>query len=340
MSDSPNGRPVAEPADLPEALLEEAAIWYARMREPEPERAAAEARQAAFDRWLGADPRRMRAFRDTGTLWDTLEIPVTWLTVEEPATVSLPPSPRWRNLPFMARRAALAASVLIAAGIGLVLQDDVIDRLRSNHMTAVGERAPLTLEDGSRITLNTDTAVAVGFGPDRRHVRLLRGHAWFDIARDRARPFIVDAAWGAIRVTGTSFGVRLDGEAAIVSLTEGRVELAPTADQAGGPPVTLKPGQQARLSSAGVSDVTDFDRTAVTAWLRGQLVFYDTPLVRVVAELNRYRAGRIAVVRGALDRLKVSGVFRTDDPDAALAVIEDTLPVRVIRLTDYLVLLM
>jgi transmembrane sensor len=77
----------------------------------------------------------------------------------------------------------------------------------------------------------------------------------------------------------------------------------------------------------------------VTAWLRGQIVFFNTPLRAVIAELNRYRRGYIVIANGKLETLKISGVFATDDPNAALAAIAATLPVRIIRLTDYLVLL-
>ena len=81
------------------------------------------------------------------------------------------------------------------------------------------------------------------------------------------------------------------------------------------------------------------DRTAVTAWLRGQFVFYDTPLSRVVAEINRYRPGRIVIAKDALRDLKVSGVFRTDDTGAALRAITDILPLRATHITGYLVVL-
>jgi transmembrane sensor len=88
-----------------------------------------------------------------------------------------------------------------------------------------------------------------------------------------------------------------------------------------------------------ISDPVSFDRTAVTAWLRGQFVFYNTPLAQVVETLNRYRRGHIVIVNEALNELAVSGIFRTDDPDAALEVMTNTLPIRQTRLTDYVVLI-
>lgn len=325
----------AEPAD---AVLEEAAIWHARLREPDPDPAAAEARRAAFEAWLAADPTHRRAFAETERLWRQLETPVSRL-LHDPAAAAAESRRLERRPPRrLARATALAACLLVVIGLGAAWQDDVVDRLRSDHMTAVGETRPLDLADGSRVVLGTDSAVTVDLEPARRHVRLLRGEAWFDIAADRNRPFVVETSEGLVRVTGTRFGVRLQEGAAIVSLAEGRVAL--TAAGAGeAPPVSLRPGQQARISDTAISRPETFDAAAVTAWLRGQFVFYDTPLPQVVKELNRYRNGRIVVADGDLARLKVSGVFRTDEPDAALAAMADTLPLRVTRLTGYLVLL-
>ena len=327
-----------DPLDLPDALLEEAAIWHARLLDVETDPGLAAARRADFDRWLQADPRHRRAFEETRRLWDRLEAPVARVMAEEPAAAASrrrarrdiwPPARRWKAL--------AACFLLLALAGGVAYHDEAMDRLRSDHVSGVGERVPLELTDGSRVTLNSDTALAVDLGQAGRHVRLFRGEAWFEVAPETGRPFVVETPSGSVRVTGTSFNVRLDEDLAIVSLTEGRVEL--TSAEAGTAKLSIKPGQQASLAAQGISEAVAFDRTAVTAWLRGQLVFYDTPLDKVVAELNRYRGGRIVVANRDLDGLKISGVFRTDDPDAALSAIADTLPVRVTRITDYLVLL-
>jgi len=338
-----NGMAADDPPDrsqeLPETLLEQAAIWHARMREPDVDPAAQDGRRAAFERWLAADPRHRQAFAEAERLWDALEAPVARVLAAESAILQSARQDERRPMWLAPRLAALAACLVVAIGAGLFWRDDVLDRLRSDRMTAVGEHAPLVLEDGSRITLNTDTAVALDLRPDRREVRLFRGEAWFDVAPGDGRPFVVATKSGSIRATGTSFDVRLDGDTAVVSLTEGGVELTSAGDGTSKSAVALQPGQQARMAAGVVSAAASFDRTAVTAWLRSQLVFYDAPLAAVVAELNRYRPGRIVVVNGALDGVKVSGVFRTDDPEAALSVMADTLPIRVLRLTDYLVLL-
>ena len=338
--------------ELPDSILEAAAIWYARMREPEADAGRAAERRRDFEAWLAADPRHERALEETERLWGKLQRPAALALAAERSARSRPQQPpafmgkgrpfrsrgrsRWIASVVPARVATIATCLLLLVAAGIVWHEEIAVGLESDYSTAVGERLPITLADGSRIHLNTRSAVAVDFGPATRHVRLLRGEAWFEVVSDAARPFTVETPQGSVRVTGTSFGVRRDEGATRVNLVEGGVALSlPGSLETLG----LTPGQQAQLSAEGISDPAPFDRTAATAWLRGQLVFYDTPLAEVVASLNRYRPGHIVILDEELHRLKVSGVFTTDDPDAALTVIAGTLPVSVTRLTRYLVLL-
>lgn len=320
-------------------MLEAAAVWHARLREPKSDPVAAASQRAQFDQWMAANPRHARAFEETKSLWDALETPVKQVIDEEPAFShrERPGVGAFRNL--TRRSAVLAACLAILMMTGVIYHDDVMIRLNSDHMTSLGERTPLMLADGSRVTLNTDSAISVALKPNRRRVSLLRGEAWFDVSPDRGRPFFVEVTEGHIRVTGTSFGVRLEDDGAIVSLTEGQLELSAKPDHDAASHLALNAGHQAHLFDGAISDPITLDKTAATAWLRGQIVFFNTPLREVIAELNRYRGGHIVIVDGGLDDLKVSGVFATDDPGAALGVIADTLPVRVIRMTDFLVLL-
>ncbi len=334
----------AVPADLPEPILEAAAIWHARLRDAGSgaDRAAdgQDDIHAAFHIWLHADPRHARAFDDMQMLWGALEKPVEKLKTEQNGAMPQlrsHPSIAAPRLPFW--RAALVAVLLLAAGAGLVAQGDVITRWRADYIAGIGEIAPLTLADHSRVVLNTQGAMAVRFTPAERRIRLLRGEAWFEISPADPRPFLVETPGGIVRVTGTSFNLRIADGGTVVSLVEGRVELRPADAGAGGPPVLLAPGREAVLSAAAVSPAIAFDRIAVTAWQRGQFVFYNATLSNVVATLNRYRPGHILVLDAALNDLTVSGVFSTRDPDAALEAIGKTLPVRVNRLSDHLVLL-
>lgn len=316
-----------DPAE--DRMLEEAAAWHARLREP-----AVDARQhAEFEHWLQSDPRCRQAFDDMSRLWEAVEGPVARVLADPP-----PPATAVRSRAIgPLRLAALAACLAVLAVAGWIWRDALLDELRGDYVTAKGATLSATLADGSVVDLNTSTAVSVDLGPDRRHVRLYHGEAWFEVAHDTERPFVVETDAGEVRVIGTSFNVRTAGGRTIVSLARGRVTVAAAADPAR--PVALERSRQAVLTRDGVSPPAPFDLAAVSAWRRNQLVFYDTPLESVVAELNRYRAGRIVLMHDGLSGLRVSGVFDTGSPDAALQAIVRTLPVRMVRLTGYLVLL-
>ena len=331
--------------DISEDILEQAAIWLARWRDAEQSSSEKQIIRTELVAWLQASPRHRQAMAEMDALWHVLGEPVTQLLHEEScnesAAMAAPSSARMEQARSAAawhwQRYAVAACLLLVMVSGIGWQQDWITHWQSDYITAVGEQAPVELDDGSTITLNTQSAIAVDYTGAERRVRLLKGEAWFDVTDDPQRPFIVATERGEVRVSGTQFNVRQNADAALVSLDLGRVELR--SDDRQQQPVALVPGQQAKLTATGISAPNDFDRTAVTAWLRGQLVFYDIPLGEVVHALNRYRQGRILVTSDELDKLEVSGVFSITDPDAALALITDTLPVQQTRLTDYLVLL-
>ncbi|MGO2009478.1 FecR family protein [Vreelandella alkaliphila] len=315
--------------EIPDDILEQAAIWQAQLKDAHGDGLESGKVRAAFSTWLLADPRHRQAFDEMQSLWGALEEPVANLA-QAPRTASHARS--WRGF------FATAACLVLAVVLGLGWQQDWPPRWHADVVTSVGERTTLELNDGSSVALNTRSALAVDFTPEQRRVSLLAGEAWFDVAKDETRPFIVDIGQGHVKVTGTRFNVRLEDGEALVSLVEGRLQL--TNDTTGGAePVVLSPGQQARLAAGGISTPVAFDKTAVTAWQRGQFVFYNEPLARVVANLNRHRQGHILITDDSLNRLKVTGVFSTSEPDTALEVITNTLPVEQIRLTDYLVLL-
>lgn len=332
-----------EKADIPEHTLEQAAIWQARLRESERASGEDPRLRADFSAWLMADRRHRQAFAEMEALWGALEEPVASAmagrdrtdqrTTGKGAAGAAPRRDGKRSLPGL----AIAACLLLAMLVGIGWQQDWPNRWQSDYVTGVGEQTPIELDDGSRITLNTQSAVAVEYTQGERRVRLLKGEAWFEVASDLSRPFTVTTGQGTVEVTGTRFNLRLEASAAVVSLDEGRVQLR--AGEQSGNAVALAPGQQARLTEEGILATGSFDRTAVTGWLRHQFVFYDTPLAQVVQALNRHRAGRILIVDEGLNRLRVSGVFSTREPDDALDIITSTLPVEQTRITDYLVLL-
>lgn len=202
-----------------------------------------------------------------------------------------------------------------------------------------GEQRHVKLEDGSRIYLNTDTAVAVAFTPQQRTIRLLTGEASFTVTPETVRPFTVQSGDVSTRALGTSFLVQRHQDAVTVTVTEHAVQVSAT-DGRQVPATVVRQSEQISYSTeAGLGRAHAVDANAIAAWQRGKMIFEAQPLAAVVEELNRYRAGRIMILNPALRSLNVTGVFDIGDPDAALRMIEQTLRIHDTTLTPYLVLL-
>ncbi|GAB4065097.1 FecR family protein [Ancylobacter sonchi] len=297
---------------------EEAAGWVARLQS----RDATDEDRRDFRDWLKLDPANEAAFEELRSLWGELQ--------------AVPVRPD-RLKKLRRSRAAiignLVAIALIAALATTLYQMGFIDRLRADHYTSVGEVAHFTLEDGTRIDLNTDSAVRVLYSATERRIELLRGEAFFEVTRNPARPFVVDDGSLSATALGTRYGVRRDenfGGAAQVE--EGRVEVVSAHAR-----VVLGPGEMARVARDGTLDVETGDISGRSAWRDGKLVFSGQPLRDVLETLQRYRHGRIVVLDDAAANLKVSGIFDLRDTDEALQVLETSLPVAISHLTGMMV---
>lgn len=184
------------------------------------------------------------------------------------------------------------------------------------YATGVGGQRLEVLSDGSRVRLNTDTKVRVAFRDGKRRVVLERGQAFFEVAHDAARPFVVEADGARVRALGTKFDVRRDGAVVRVALTQGRVEV-----KAGdGAQAVLAPGQTVVASQSGVSRPLAANVAAVSSWTTGRLTFSGVPLRDAVAEVNRYSDRKVVLeapeaVAGEL----VSGQFVAGDVDSFVA---------------------
>lgn len=284
----------------------EAVRWHARLRDADDDLRAAHAA------WLAADPRHVRAMAEVESLDERLEVPVR----------ALAHLPRPRRLPRRRLAFAAAAACVLLTSIVTLHQRDAHDAV-----TAVGETRDVPLPDGTHVTLNTDSAIDVDIDGDRRHVRLVRGEAFFRVAHDAARPFTVHTDNGEARVLGTVFDVRVDDERTRVGVVEGRVAV----HGGTGDTLTLLAGDAAALDATGAQAASPGEADTLSAWTRGQLVFYRTPLSEVMAELGRYRRGGIWVRGSALRDRPISGAFDVRDPDKALEAVVASLGLRQTR---------
>lgn len=286
----------------------EAASWVARLHGPDRDRDM----ERGFKRWLAEDPAHARVFELATEVWqETADLPG-----------ELPPR-AGKSLSRTARRSR--RSLLLAASfLPVAIATAVLVYRHTNHAlaTLVGEQRTMTLQDGTRLELNTDTELLVRYDDHVREVILKKGEAWFDVAKQPQRPFLVTAGDQAIRALGTTFVVRQDDAATVITLLDGQVEVISAQGRASRQPSQsqlLKPGQRLRIARESilqapvvpVVDTPPLDK--VTAWQRGQVVFEDTPLVEAAAEFNRYSEIKIRLASEDLAGIRVGGTFRVGD---------------------------
>ena len=251
-----------------------------------------------------------------------------------------PNSPQWRTdllpgkQPYIRRFMALSALALV---ILLSYQLPVhYQNWQSDYHTAPGKQLIVALDDGSRLTLNTDTALTVDFSDKQRHIELLRGEAYFQVSPDKNRPFIVSNGAAKARAVGTAFSVKKTDDDMRVIVSEGTVEVSAGKADA---PALVHVNQQVDYQQGRVGPVMSSDILETLAWQRGQLIFKQQPLSRVIKEVNRYRSGQIMLINPKLKERIVSGVFDIADPDAVVDGIRTTLKVSSVSLSEQLVLL-
>ncbi|WP_029010150.1 FecR family protein [Azospirillum halopraeferens] len=316
----------------PDAVTDAALTWFVALLDGTPDAPTL----AAFRAWRDSDPRHAAAFDRLVAMNGMPELRAATLAARpDPA----PARPRARPAPAPRARVwwgSLAAAVLLVT-IGLHLLPELLLRWRADHMTVAGDRREVTLPDGSRLLLNTASAVALDFAGGRRDVRLLRGEAFFDVVPDPARPFRVTAGHSVVEVIGTAFAVRSDAAQDAIVLERGRVSVAPAGGA--GAPVLLTPGERVTASPRGLSGVAAAEPDVLLAWREGRYVFRDRPLAAVVDDLRHHHAGLILVLDDRVERARVSGNYRLDDPVGALRSLAGIAGVRMRVLPGGLILL-
>ena len=248
---------------------------------------------------------------------------------DEPQVQPLRPLRAQRTAPRRWVYAAAAALTALAFGLIWLIRPPTqpapaaasVQHFSTRHGEQRGER----LADGSMLSLDTDTVVAVRYEPTQRLVTLERGQAVFAVAHDPARPFRVLAGAAEVVAVGTRFDVYLKGGTTLVTVTEGRVTVDSVAASgavlpAARAPVQVAAGEMVRVESGQPpSSPQAIDASRATAWLHRQISFEAAPLGDVAAEFNRYAAVPVEIETPALRSVAVSGVFSVDDTESFVA---------------------
>ncbi|HPE31781.1 MAG TPA: FecR domain-containing protein [Parvularculaceae bacterium] len=261
--------------------------------------------------------------------WDQLGALAPLLETEVKETAE-PARVRSANATW-ARVAAAALFLMLAGGGGIYFQQvhDLKETQSGNGVfaTLVGEQKTLDLPDGSHVMLNTDSRVEIAFNRARREIRLLAGEAHFDVAHDKAHPFVVLAGKSAVEAVGTQFAVRLRSDEVKVIVDEGRVRVTPASTAEKAAPllearqqlISAGRGALINASDGAVESVDAEDIAKELAWRDGFLVFDNDPLSEVVDEVSRYTSIQIIIADPELRERPVGGSFRIGQTEAVLA---------------------
>jgi transmembrane sensor len=201
------------------------------------------------------------------------------------------------------------------------------------YVTGVGEQRLVPLDDGTRIALNSDSEVKIEYTRATRGVRLVRGEAFFEVAHNAERPFVVVAGDQQVTAVGTAFEVRYESDHIDVTLVEGKISVTPTTKHAEEPPQNLKnstggvvaktsaggyvmtPGERLTIARGAPTRVDEPRMDAITAWRRGEVMLDDTPLTDAVAEMNRYNKSALIIDESRIAGLRVSGIYHAGDSE-------------------------
>ncbi|RZI83199.1 MAG: DUF4880 domain-containing protein [Pseudomonas sp.] len=295
MTDSPSPRPTPAGPDARARAMDEALDWLLRLQ------CASAADTAAFEVWLSAAPENAEAYVEAEAVWNG--VPLRQAAGQIHQTQRNAPAARlrrhWKPL--------ASAAVLL---VGLFTFGNLPVRLQADHLTVVGERQRLQLDDGTKVLLNTDSAFASDMRDGQPVARLLQGEAYFQVGRAGEQALEVQAGPMRAQVRDTDFAVRyLDGQAQ-VRVQRGDVDLHAASDQH----IRLRAGDSINVGPQGFGQPSRPDMRQDLAWVEGRLVFENCPLSEVLAEVRRYYPGWIISRNGALEQVAVTGNYRLDQP--------------------------
>lgn len=261
--------------------------------------------RAELEAWLAGDRRRVGAYA---------RAEAAWTHMDRASVLSVEDAPARVETPLIRRRGVIAGFGALAAGLAAAV---VAPRLLARRYdTALGEIRRVPMADGSVAAINTDSELEIAMQPRLRAVKLERGEAWFAVAKDPGRPFVVESGPVRVRAVGTAFSVRKREAGSDVLVTEGVVEV--WTEDGRTPPRRVAAGERVFAdNNAGIltPPKADADLTRQLAWRDGQIVLDGQTLAEAAAEFNRYNDRKIQVADPRLADERFVGWFRTNDPE-------------------------
>jgi transmembrane sensor len=288
----------------------EAAAWLARLRSEE--RTAQD--EQGFRAWLAESEAHRAAFEATNSVFEMAGAARRGVARAQ--------------VPVVTRRHVLRTGVgLAAASVAGVV---VYLRSGTTYATEIGEQRDVSLEDGTRVRLDTDSEIRVSMNEELRRVQLRRGRAHFDVADDSKRPFAVIARDRLVTAAHAEFDVSLDGVLVSVLPQTGSVQIGDESPAAGLViPRTIMPGQLVVFAEDKLVRAEQPEMKRAVAWRYGRLALYEEPLAEAVAQMNRYTRRSIVILDPEIAQLRISGNYSVGDAQAFATSISVLLPVEV-----------
>lgn len=312
-----------------ERIAREAADWLTRHIGRE-----AASREDGFEAWVEADPRHLETYERLARTWDDMGALGHLRALAEPERrfPSLGGAMRQLGAQMLRPRTfAGAMTALAALVLAAIMLPSVLPASPPQYATAIGEIEPVELADGSVVTLGARSGLDVDFSSAERAVTLREGEAFFDVARNAARPFVVHAGDVLVRVIGTRFEVRRGLQETVISVQEGLVEV-----RTGETVQRLRAGDRLAIAASPTpfaspqgSPIAEVQPAHVAAWREGRLSYDDAPLREVVADLNRYYAPGVDLADADAGAVRITASFRADEVEAFLRDLSGAFPVRV-----------
>jgi transmembrane sensor len=312
-------------------VLEEAARWHARLLAPD----CSQEDRVAFAAWHGRDPSHAQAYARAAQLWRALpraaagDARLQALARKAYAEAAAEPPRRiWnrRTVPL-----ALAATVA-AVAVGVRVAGSLSGNLAAEASYSASADQPRTvvLADGSVVHIDAASDIKVQMAPHYRHIDLISGRAYFEVAHDASRPFSVYAGRDKVTALGTHFQVERATQDVVVTLAQGSISV----DEQNGAAAhreILVPGEQLRISAdQKLWTKHHVDPQLVTSWSRGRLIFHDTPLAEALQEVNRYATKKVRLGDPDLARQPVSGNVIAGNSALAVSAFSAVLPLRAV----------
>lgn len=269
---------------------------------------------ARLDAWLDQDPAHREAWLNAQ------EVLASFDFADEHRPLDLP---RRRAKALRGPRSVtpwLAAAACAVAAVGLAVtvapwkaEQAAPAAVQTIDFETTGQQRLFPMPDGSKATLAPGSALDLAYTKGERRARLVRGQAYFDVAHDAARPFVVEAEGRLVTALGTRFDVRSDSEGLRVTLLEGSVRIDELDASPAQAAVVLRPGQELLVAPGKPERVRQADTASAETWRETRLVFDDKPLSEVVAQLNRYAVLQLVIDDPRVAALRITGQFRTGD---------------------------